>query len=304
MGQFQTTSWSLVIAAGQQPTESAEAALAKLCQLYWYPVYAFVRRRGNSQDDARDLTQEFFSRLLEKNYLKDADPERGRFRSFLLAAVRHFLANEWNRGQAQKRGGGMLTIALDPGTAEGRYSLEPANQETPESLYERQWAVALLDQVMAGLRQEYASDGRLDHFERLAPYLTGTGELPYAAPNVYGLMKMKTSQDPQPPTAHVPDLDPHLQEIILHAIERIPRNRYETVAEMLEDLRDPSRVKVTDRALKLHPSSLRAQQVRRAAGIALFFVSLIGAFLALIWMANRYPASPSRPHSGAYRGRR
>jgi RNA polymerase sigma-70 factor (ECF subfamily) len=169
-----------VLAAGQQPTESAEAALAKLCQSYWYPVYAFVRRRGNNQDDARDLTQEFFSRLLEKNYLKDADPERGRFRSFLLAAVRHFLANEWNRGQAQKRGGGVLTIALDPGTAEGRYSLEPANQETPESLYERQWAMALLDQVMAGLRQEYASDGRLDHFEKLAPYLTGTGELPYA----------------------------------------------------------------------------------------------------------------------------
>ena len=179
-GHFQTTSWSLVIAAAQQPTESAETALAKLCQLYWYPVYAFVRRRGHSQDDARDLTQEFFSRLLEKNYLKDADPARGRFRSFLLGAVRNFLANEWNRGQAQKRGGGVLTIALDTETAEGRYAAEPASHETPESLYERQWALALLDQVMTGLRNEYARDGSLDHFEKLAPYLTGADEPPYA----------------------------------------------------------------------------------------------------------------------------
>ncbi len=129
-----------------------------------------------------------------------------------------------------------------------------------------------------------------------------SGELPYAAPNVYSLMKMKTSQDPQPPTTYVPDLDPHLQEIILHAIERIPRNRYETVAEMLEDLRDPSRVKITDRAMRLHPTSLRAQQVRRTAGIVLFFLSLAGAFLALIWLANRYPASPTQHHGGAYRG--
>jgi len=130
-----------------------------------------------------------------------------------------------------------------------------------------------------------------------------TGQLPYSAPNVYSLMKAKTSQDPQPPTAYVPDLDPHLQEIILHAIERVPRNRYETATQLLEDLRDPSRVKITDRAMRLHPASLRAQQVRRAAGIALFFVSLIGAFLALIWLANRYPAARSQPHGGAYRGR-
>jgi len=155
---------------------------------------------------------------------------------------------------------------------------------------------------------EQVSGRRGDH--RTDIYSIGTimyemlsGELPYAAPNVYGLMKMKTSQDPQPPTAYVPDLDPHLQEIVLHAIERIPRNRYATAAEMLEDLRDPSRVTVTDRATRLHPASLRAQQVRRAAGIALFFVSLIGAFLVLIWMANKYPASPSRPRSGAYRGK-
>src|SRR6202166_414814 len=195
-------------------------------------------------------------------------------------------------------------------TAEGRIKIMDFGIALDESARRLTWSgMSSTIGTPDYMAPEQVSGRRGDH--RTDVYSIGTimyemltGELPYAAPNVYGLMKMKTSQDPQPPTAHVPDLDPHLQEIILHAIERIPRNRYETVAEMLEDLRDPSRVKVTDRALKLHPASLRAQQVRRAAGIALFFVSLIGAFLALIWMATRYPASPSRPHSGAYRGRR
>jgi len=168
------------VAAAKLPGVSAEAALAKLCQLYWYPIYAFVRRRGHGQEDAKDLTQEFFSRVLEKNYLEDADPSRGRFHSFLLAALRHFLANDWNRQRTQKRGGGMLTIELDPQTAEGRYCAEPADLENPEKLYERQWALALLDQVMASLREKYALDGRLDDFEKLAPLLTGTAQLPYA----------------------------------------------------------------------------------------------------------------------------
>jgi RNA polymerase sigma-70 factor (ECF subfamily) len=179
-GRFHTTCWSLVVAAAKLPGVSADAALAKLCQLYWYPIYAFVRRRGYAQEDAKDLTQEFFSRVLEKNYLEDADPSRGRFRSFLLAAVRHFLANEWNRQRTQKRGGGMLTIELDSQTAEGRYRAEPADPENPEKLYERQWALALLDQVMASLREKYVLDGRLDDFEKLSPLLTGTAQLPYA----------------------------------------------------------------------------------------------------------------------------
>src|SRR5215467_11090282 len=179
-GRFHTTSWSLVVAAAKLSEESAEAALAKLCQLYWYPIYAFVRRRGCSQEDAKDLTQEFFSRVLEKNYLEDANPSRGRFRSFLLAAVRHFLANEWDRQRAQKRGRGLHTIALDAQTAEGRYCAEPASQENPEKLYERQWALALLEQVMASLGQEYVLDGRLDDFEKLKPLLTGAAEVPYA----------------------------------------------------------------------------------------------------------------------------
>jgi RNA polymerase sigma-70 factor (ECF subfamily) len=168
------------VAAAKFSEESADAALAKLCQLYWYPIYAFVRRRGYSQEDAKDLTQEFFARVLGKNYLKDADPSRGRFRSFLLVAVQHFLANEWNRQRAHKRGGGLHTIALDAQTAESRYHMEPISQENPQKLYERQWALALLDQVMASLRQEYVLDGRLDDFEKLAPLLTGAAQQPYA----------------------------------------------------------------------------------------------------------------------------
>jgi len=123
------------VAAAKLSDESADAALAKLRQLYWYPIYAFVRRRGYSQEDAKDLTQEFFSCVLEKNYLEDANPSRGRFRSFLLAAVRHFLANEWNRQRAQKRGGGLHTITLDAQTAESRYCAAPAREDNTEKLY-------------------------------------------------------------------------------------------------------------------------------------------------------------------------
>lgn len=168
------------MSAAKLTEETADASLANLCRLYWYPIYAFVRRRGYSQEDAKDLTQEFFSRVLEKNYLEDANPSRGRFRSFLLAAVRHFLANEWDKQRAQKRGGGLHTIALDPQTAEGRYCAEPANQENPEKLYERQWALAMLDQVLGSLRNEYVLDGRLGDFEKLVPTLTGSAALPYA----------------------------------------------------------------------------------------------------------------------------
>ena len=195
-------------------------------------------------------------------------------------------------------------------TAEGRIKIMDFGIALDESARRLTWAgMSSTIGTPDYMSPEQVSGRRGDH--RTDVYSIGTimyemltGELPYTAPNVYSLMKMKTGQDPQPPTTYVPDLNPQLQEIILRAIERIPRNRYDTAAEMLEDLRDPSRVKVTDRATRLHPASLRAQQVRRAVGVALFFASLIGAFVALIWMANRYPASPSRPHSGAYRGSR
>jgi len=129
-----------------------------------------------------------------------------------------------------------------------------------------------------------------------------TAELPYSGPNVYSVMKLKTSQDPQPPSNYVPDLDPRIEEIILHAIERIPRNRYGSAVEMLEDLRDPSRVQPSGRKLNLHPASLRAQRIRSAVMVAAFFVSLGAIFFFLIWLANKYPAQQNQPRGRSYRG--
>src|SRR5262245_24986606 len=138
---FPTTQWSLVLIAGEGFSAESQDALATLCRTYWYPLYAFVRRQGYSPDDAQDLTQSFFSRLLEKRYLRDCDRERGRFRSFLLASLKHFLSNERDRSRSQKRGGGVVVVPLDViiQTGESRYSLEPRNDITPETIFERQW---------------------------------------------------------------------------------------------------------------------------------------------------------------------
>ena len=145
---FRTTHWSLVIDAKERGNTSAEAALAELCQRYWYPLYAYVRRRMGNVAEAQDLTQEFFARLLEKNVLAAASQERGRFRSFLLTAMKNFLANEWDKAKAAKRGGGRRALPLIFDTAESRLSLEPAHDLTPERLYERQWALTLLELVV------------------------------------------------------------------------------------------------------------------------------------------------------------
>jgi RNA polymerase sigma-70 factor (ECF subfamily) len=177
---FQTTSWSLILAASDRPTPSSEEALAKFCQLYWYPVYAFIRRQGNNAEDARDLAQEFFVRIIERKYLRDADPSRGRFRSFLLASTRHFLANEWHRANALKRGGGVQQLSLDWQSAEGRYSNEPGDVQTPEKLYEKNWAITLVDHTLDLLRQEYARAGKLDLFDRIASLIGGGGDESYA----------------------------------------------------------------------------------------------------------------------------
>lgn len=169
---FVTTRWSVVISAGHSDTTRSCEALARLCQTYWHPLYAYVRRLGHLPPDAQDLTQEFFARLLAKNYLADADESRGRFRSFLLAALKHFLANEWDKASAQKRGGGQMLIPIDPSTAETSCRFEPADATTAEKIYERRWALTLLAQVLQHLREEYVRAGREKLFEQLKPTLT------------------------------------------------------------------------------------------------------------------------------------
>lgn len=169
------------MAAAVQPSAESRTALATLCQIYWHPVYAFIRRNGFDRDQAQDLTQEFFAVLLEKNYLGDAKQERGRFRSFLLTAVKHFLSNQRDRAHAQKRGGGhtelSLDLSIDPKEAEIWYSPVAVDDVTPERLFELRWAHSLLEQVMAKLREEFANAGKAEYFDRLAAYLHGDSKV-------------------------------------------------------------------------------------------------------------------------------
>lgn len=170
---FATTHWSAVLAAGDPASPQAAAALETLCRGYWYPLYAYVRRSGHSPQDAEDLTQEFFCRLLEKNSLAQAAHERGRFRSFLLTSLRNFLTNEYHRGARLKRGGGQSMISLDSTAAEDRYLAEPMDTATPETLYEQRWALTLLENALARLREEYAANGRGPLFDLLKERVWG-----------------------------------------------------------------------------------------------------------------------------------
>jgi len=173
-GRFAATRWTIVLAAGHGASPQAGRALEELCRTYWYPLYAYVRRRGYESHEAEDLTQEFFARLLAQNYLADVDRERGKFRSFLLASLMHFLANEWDRAHAQKRGGGQVLVSLD---AETRYQREPVDEASADKLLDRAWAVALLDQVLARLEAE----SEPKQFAALKPFLTaGRDAIPYA----------------------------------------------------------------------------------------------------------------------------
>ena len=170
---FVTTHWSVVLAAGGTDTPHARAALEDLCRTYWYPLYAYARRRGKSVEDAQDLTQAFFARLLERHWVGDADRERGRFRTFLLTAMNRFMAGEWDKVRAQKRGGGVGHVPLQLGAAETRYGCEPADERTPEQYFERRWALTLLDAVLQRLRAEYEVEGKRKLFAVLSSTLTG-----------------------------------------------------------------------------------------------------------------------------------
>lgn len=179
--RFATTHWSVVLAAGDQASSHSPEALQILCETYWFPLYAFVRKQGIQPAEALDLTQGFFARLLEKQWLAAVDPARGRFRSFLMASIKHFISNEWARARAKKRGGGRYRISLDGERAETRYRLEPVDDRSPEQVFERQWALTVLEQVAIELRRDYATRGKSSQFDALKSHLNlGSKQQSYA----------------------------------------------------------------------------------------------------------------------------
>lgn len=169
---FATTRWTLVLAAGDGASSEGHLALEQLCQAYWFPLYAYVRRRGHDPHAAQDLTQGFFARLLERNDLSRITREGGRFRSFLLTALNHYLVNEHERNTALKRGGGQQIISLDDDSAEERYRNEPSHSETPDRLFERQWALTLMAEALKRLTAEYSGTGKSGTYEALRPFLS------------------------------------------------------------------------------------------------------------------------------------
>jgi DNA-directed RNA polymerase specialized sigma24 family protein len=180
-GRFPSTAWTLVAAAGADSTQPEQrAAIERLCRGYWFPVYAFIRRRGHPAEAAQDLTQEFFLRVLSGTFFARATSEKGRFRNFLLGAVKNFLANADDQASALKRGGGIEPLPFDFLTGESAYVREPGHTETPERIFQRKWARAMLDRVAALLRDEFARDGKVSQFEELKGFLSGSREVKYA----------------------------------------------------------------------------------------------------------------------------
>lgn len=178
---FATTRWSLVLAAGESDSDVSARALEELCAQYWYPLYAYARRRGYDTEDARDLTQSFFAKLLEKRDLRTADPTRGRFRTFLLSSMKNFLAGEWRKDNTLKRGGAVEILPLDFDSAEESYGLEPSHELSPEAIYERRWALGLLERAVTDLQSQYAQAGNLELFDALKGFLGGEDDvLPYS----------------------------------------------------------------------------------------------------------------------------
>jgi RNA polymerase sigma-70 factor (ECF subfamily) len=171
--RFATTSWTKVLAARDAPSAESRQALEALCRVYWYPLYALVRREGHDADESRDLTQAYFAELLEKGYLDDYDPARGRFRAFLKVSVKHFLSKQREKAQAWKRGGRADVVSLDAQDVEGRYRNEPVDRLTPEEIFERRWALTVLERALARLRREQEDTDRAREFARLEGFLTG-----------------------------------------------------------------------------------------------------------------------------------
>jgi RNA polymerase sigma-70 factor (ECF subfamily) len=178
---FATTHWTVVLAAGRRATPQSDQALEELCRTYWFPLYAYVRRRGHAKEDAEDLTQAFFARFLARNYLEGLSAERGRFRAFLLASLKHFLSNAWDKSQRLKRGGGQATLSLDWETADTKFQVAATAEPSPEQAFDREWALALLSKVIERLQTECAADGKAKLFEQLKVFLAaGKGEAAHA----------------------------------------------------------------------------------------------------------------------------
>jgi RNA polymerase sigma-70 factor (ECF subfamily) len=187
---FATTHWTVVLAAGRHATPQAAAALEQLCQTYWFPLYAYIRRRGHAKTEAEDLTQTFFTRLLEKNFLAALDAEKGKFRAFLLAAVKHFLANEFDRTQAQKRGGGAAHLSLDWQTADTKFQVADSQSVSPEKSFDREWSLALLARVIERLQKECEAEGKGRLFAQLKTFLTA-GKADSAQREIAGTLGME-----------------------------------------------------------------------------------------------------------------
>lgn len=169
---FATTHWTVVLAAGRQRSPQAARALEELCGAYWFPLYAYVRRRGHTREDAEDLTQAFFARLLERNSFASLDSEKGKFRAFLLASLKHFLANEWDKAHTRKRGGRIPKLSMDWQTADTQFQVAATHEPSPDKAFDREWALALLARVIERLQQECAAEGKTKLFEQLKTFLT------------------------------------------------------------------------------------------------------------------------------------
>jgi len=219
-----------VLAAGQRHTPQSDGALEELCRTYWFPLYAYVRRRGHNKEDAEDLVQEFFARFLAKNYLAGLSAERGRFRAFLLASLKHFLANEWDKSQAQKRGGGVAHLSLDWQTADTKYQVAAANEPSPDKAFDREWALALLAKVVENLQKECEADGKLKLFEQLKTFLMAG--------------KSETAQSE---TAKILGMEEGAVRVAIHRL----RKRYRQLLrdEIFQTLTDPTQVDEEMRAL-------------------------------------------------------